>query len=118
MTSSPEPIEQSIGSFCLNDALSEASDIPRPHSSAQPWVCRQLNYMKKLIVSLSIVAMAFGAMAGDSDKSKAACCDTNTKSKTTAKSDCSGKSGCSKGAQAKKIIDFSQKGGQLLISSL
>ena len=73
--------------------------------------------MKKLIVSLSIVALAFSAMAADTDKAKstAPCCD---KAKTTAKSDCSGKSGCSKGAQAKKTLDMSQKGGQLLISSL
>lgn len=71
--------------------------------------------MKKLIVSLSILAMAFSAMAADTDKAKSTCCD---KAKTTAKSDCSGKSGCSKGAQAKKTMDFSQKGGQLLVSSL
>ena len=71
--------------------------------------------MKKLIVSLSILAMTFSLTAGEAEKAKSSCCD---KAKTTAKSDCSGKSGCSKGAQAKHAVDFSKKGGQLLVSSL
>lgn len=74
----------------------------------------EIQTMKKLIVSLSVAVMAFtvSVQAGDAKDAKAApCCDK-------AKAGCAGaKAGCSKDSQAKKV-DFSQKGGALLVSKL
>ncbi len=101
--------------------------------------------MKTIIVSISMLAMTFGLMAGeahshDAVKTKSACCDkaktaakastcdkaqtaakagTCDKAQTAAKADCAGKSDCgAKATQAKRVSTQSTKGGQLLISSL
>ena len=101
--------------------------------------------MKTIIVSISMLAMTFGLMAGeahshDAVKTKSACCDkaktaakastcdkaqtaakagTCDKAQTAAKADCAGKSDCgAKATQAKRVSTQNTKGGQLLISSL